>query len=186
LKERFVCLLNEINRPGIPELISYLETETDFYTAPASTKHHGAEKGGLLAHSLAVYDALLKINDTFQLGFSPESMVIAALLHDLCKANYYTVSTRNAKNAETDKWEKVPYYAVSDKFPAGHGEKSVILLQRFIKLTDEEILAIRWHMNGFDSAFRGGDWGLNEAVKQFNMPVALFLSDMAATHFDKK
>lgn len=188
MKNVFISLLNEVKRPGIPELLQWIDT-TDFYTAPASTRHHGAVTGGLLIHSLAVYDALLKINEAFQLNFGLESMKITALLHDLCKANYYTVSTRNAKNEKTGQWEKVPYYSVDDKFPAGHGEKSIILLQRFVALSDEEALAIRFHMGGFDDAARGGFSGsasMGTAMDMYPLVSALHLSDMAATYFYKK
>ena len=84
----------------------------------------------------------------FQEGDSEESFAICALLHDLCKANYYKVSTRNVKNDATGQWEKVPYYTVEDQFPYGHGEKSVFLIERFMRLKTEEAVAIRWHMGG--------------------------------------
>ena len=81
-----------------------------------------------------------------------ETYAIVALLHDLCKANFYKKGTRNVKNDETGKWEKVPSYSVEDMFPYGHGEKSVFLIERFMKLKVEEAVAIRWHMGGFDDA----------------------------------
>lgn len=114
---------------GSRELLAWLET-TDFFSAPASTKFHCACEGGLVQHSLSVYHTLM--DRYFEEGIdNPESFAIAALLHDLCKANFYKVSTRNVKNEETGAWEKAPYYAVEDQFPYGHGEKSVYLIERF-------------------------------------------------------
>ena len=110
-KEEFIAIFTEnIKREGARELLAWLET-TDFFTAPASTKFHCACEGGLVQHSLSVYHTLME--RYFEEGTdNPESFAIAALLHDLCKANFYKVSTRNVKNEETGSWEKVPYYAV--------------------------------------------------------------------------
>ena len=82
-------------------------------------------------HILNVYHALH--DDFFTEGESEESYAICALLHDLCKANYYKKGTRNVKNDATGQWEKVPSYSVEDLFPYGHGEKSVFLIERFMK-----------------------------------------------------
>ena len=132
-KEEFIQIYKEnIKREGSAELLEWLQ-KTDFFTAPASTKFHGACEQGLVMHSISVFKTLVEKH------FDPEtdnmeSFAICALLHDLCKAEFYKVSTRNVKNDETGKWEKVPYYAVEDKFPFGHGEKSVFLIERFIRL----------------------------------------------------
>ena len=188
MNDRFVGLLSEVQRPGIDKLLEWLE-KSDFYTSPASTKHHGAIEGGLLSHSLAVYDALLKITEAFGVSATPETKVIVALTHDLCKVNTYKIGTKNVQNQETKKWEPTQYYFVEDKLPLGHGEKSVILLQAFIRPTIEEIMAIRWHMSGFDDAARGG-WGgsaaLSAAYKQYPLAVALHLADMADSYFEKR
>lgn len=138
MKEEFIKLLQETNRPGMDQLILFLKN-SDFFEAPASTRFHGAFQGGLLEHSMKVYEILkTKAQDS-------DSVRIIALLHDICKANFYKVDYRNAKN-ELGVWEKVPYYTVEDTIPFGHGEKSVMMISEFIKLTNEEKYAIRWHM----------------------------------------
>ena len=121
-RARFVEIYNKnITRPGADRLLSWLET-TDFFTAPASTRYHGACECGLVMHSLNVYDAM--IQHFYTEGENAESYAICALLHDLCKANFYKVSTRNVKNDATGQWEKVPFYSVEDLFPYGHGENT--------------------------------------------------------------
>ena len=137
-REEFLDIFHRyVTRPGSEKLLDWLDTKTDFFTAPASTRFHGAYDGGLCAHSLNVYRVL---RSSF---FEPdtdteETYAIVALLHDLCKANFYKKGTRNVKNDETGKWEKVPSYSVEDMFPYGHGEKSVFLIERFMKLKVEE------------------------------------------------
>lgn len=114
-----------------------------------------------------------------------ESIAICALLHDLCKANFYKVSTRNVKNEQTGKWEKAPFYQVEDQFPYGHGEKSVFLIERFIRLSTEEAVAIRWHMGGYDEAVKGGSYAQSAAFDKYPLALALHLADMQATHMDE-
>lgn len=184
LKNEFLTLCREkIRREGLDSLLDWMENESDFFTAPASTRFHGNHQYGLLEHSLNVYKSTLRLANQFNLsGLSDESIAIAALFHDLCKANYYTISTRNVKNEETGMWSKEPYYKTEDQYPVGHGEKSVILLLKHIKLTDDEIYAIRWHMGGFDSAVKGGDYGCSKVYEVCPLAVALHLADMAASY----
>ena len=106
-----------VTRPGSEKLLDWLDKKTDFFTAPASTRFHGACEGGLCMHSLNVYHALH--DSFFTEGESEESYAICALLHDLCKANYYKLGTRNVKNEATGQWEKAPFYSVEDLFPYG-------------------------------------------------------------------
>lgn len=156
------------------ELIDWLEKETDFFEAPASSKYHLSKEKGLLEHSLNVYDALEK-----ELGTSSNGAKITALLHDICKANYYKVDYRNQKNNEGN-WIKVPYYKIDDDFPMGHGEKSVILALRYIKLTDEEIAAIRWHM-GLSEAKDNYTY-VNKAFSKYPLALYLHIADLIATY----
>ena len=146
MKEKFLELLKKVNREGINELIEFIQ-KTDFFKAPASTRFHGDHEGGLVEHSIKVYEILKhKVETNIEpIKVSEESLIIIALLHDLCKANFYKVDYRNAKNA-LGVWEKVPYYTVEDTIPYGHGEKSVMMITEYIKLTPEEKYAIRWHM----------------------------------------
>lgn len=149
-KKVIVELLSKVKRAGIEKLIEWLD-KNDYFTAPASTRFHSNYEGGLAAHSLNVYKVLDKKREQYpELGLSEESAIICGLLHDLCKVNFYTVSTRNKKNDVTGKWEKVPFYAVDDQVPLGHGEKSIIILSSFIKLTLDEMYAIRAHMGGYE------------------------------------
>lgn len=185
LKNEFLTICREkITRSGLDSLLAWMENESDFFTAPASTRFHGNYEGGLLEHSLNVYHALTRLVKEFatQCNISEETIAIAALFHDLCKANYYAVSSRNVKDEETGIWHKVPYYTTDDKYPLGHGEKSVIILMQHMKLTDDEIYAIRWHMSGFDCAVKGGDYGCNKAYELCPFAVMLHLADMIASH----
>lgn len=159
--------------------------ENRFFTAPASTKYHGACEGGLLLHSLNVYKTLRE--RYFEEGKdSEESFAICALLHDLCKAQFYKVSTRNVKNDVTGQWEKVPYYTVEDAFPYGHGEKSVFLIERFMRLKTSEAMAIRWHMGGFDDSARGGSFAISLAYEKYPLAVKLHLADLESTYLKEK
>jgi hypothetical protein len=172
---------NAIHREGYAELREWL-LETDFFTAPASTRFHLSEEGGLAKHSLGVYN---RFCDETSNKASDETIAICSLLHDVCKANYYKIEFRNAKNA-SGAWEKVPYYTVDDKFPYGHGEKSVFIISRFMKLTMEESIAIRWHMGGFDEAVKGGSYSLNSAYEQYPLALLLHVADMKATYLDER
>ena len=108
------------------------------------------------------------------------------MLHDLCKAQFYKVSTRNVKNDVTGQWEKVPYYTVEDAFPYGHGEKSVFLIERFMRLKTSEAMAIRWHMGGFDDSARGGSFAISLAYEKYPLAVKLHLADLESTYLKEK
>ena len=118
----------------------------------------------------------------FEEGDSEESFALCGLLHDVCKAQFYKVSTRNVKNEETGQWEKRPFYAVEDAFPYGHGEKSVYLIERFVRLKPAEAMAIRWHMGGFDDAVKGGNFAISAAFDRYPLAVKLHLADLEATY----
>ena len=173
----------EVSRPGADKLLDWL-SPPDFFKAPASTRFHGACEEGLVMHSLNVYHALM--DRYFEEGDNPESMAVCGLLHDLCKANYYKTGSRNVKNEATGQWEKVPVFLVEDQFPYGHGEKSVYLIERFIRLKPAEAVAIRWHMGGFDDAARGGCRAISEAYDAYPLAVKLHLADLTATYLMEK
>ena len=134
MKEEFIELLKSVNRNGMDKLIAYIE-KTDFFKAPASTRFHGNYEGGLLEHSLNVYHLLKeKLSHNPYLDIvkaSDETIILITLLHDLCKANFYTVDYRNKKN-EDGIWVKEPYYTVNDTIPYGNGEKTVMMISKFI------------------------------------------------------
>lgn len=177
IKEKILSLLNSTERKGIDKVTKYLE-ETDFFIAPASTRYHGNYAGGLAEHSLNVYEIFKEKNKRYDLGLSEDSIIIISLLHDLCKTNFYVEGTRNVK--KDGKWIQVPCYTVEDGFPIGHGEKSVIMLQNFIRLTKDEMLAIRWHMGGYEPKEN-----LNTISSAWNMckvGVLLHTADLEASY----
>ena len=175
MKERFVGLLKGVNREGIENLIEFLD-KTDFYTAPASTRFHNAFEGGLLAHSLNVYDALKTLVGD---KWSEDTIRIVALLHDICKVNNYKVDYRNKKD-ETGQWIKEPYYTTDDMMPLGHGEKSVMIISEFIKLTKEELYAIRWHMGGYEP--KENYSYIAKAYEKYPLAVYTHMADLMATY----
>ena len=181
MKEEFINLLRSTNREGIEEIIQFLE-KSDFYKAPASTRFHGSFEGGLLEHSMKVYEILKhKVkNSVLDLNVSDDTLIIIALLHDICKVNFYKVDYRNAKN-ERGEWEKVPYYTVDDTIPYGHGEKSVMMITEYMKLTVEEKYCIRWHM-GFTEPKEVYNT-LGQAFKKFPLALILHEADLEATYF---
>lgn len=183
-KKEFIELLKSTNREGIEDLINWLENESDFFISPASTKYHLSYKGGLLEHSLNVLDQMI---NQLALDLSDEqiteelriSTVIVSLLHDVCKANYYSEKEKNVKN-EKGEWVKEPYFVTDDMYPLGHGEKSVIIIQKYIKLTDDEIMAIRWHMGGFEP--KDNYQYLSKAFSKYYLALALHIADLKATY----
>ena len=181
MKEEFINLLLSTKREGIEDVIAFLE-KTDFFTAPASTKFHGSYEGGLLEHSMKVYEILKeKVKHLpIELEISEDTVKIIALLHDICKANFYKIDYRNAKNA-LGEWEKVPYYTVDDTIPYGHGDKSVMMLTEYMKLTGEEKYCIRWHM-GFTEPKEQYNT-LGQAFKKYPLALVLHEADLEATYF---
>lgn len=181
MKEKFIELLKTTNREGIDELIKFLET-SDFFTAPASTRYHGNYEGGLLEHSMKVYEIFKKKIEDACIDIKPQedTIIITALLHDICKTNFYKTDYRNVKN-ELGVWEKVPYYTIDDTIPYGHGEKSVMMITEYIKLTVEEKYTIRWHMGFTEPKEVYGTIG--QAYKKYPLALLLFEADLEATYF---
>jgi hypothetical protein len=185
-KERFIEIFkSKIHREGADALLEFLCSEhCDFFTAPASTRYHGAYEGGLLEHSLNVYDCLCdqlarrRMKDDYGIHYSEESIAIAALLHDLCKINFYRVESRNVK--KNGVWEAVPYYTIEDNLPYGHGEKSVYIISAYMRLTRDEAFAIRYHM-GFSGPEDKNQIG--RALEMFPLAFALNVADMEAAYF---
>ena len=184
-KQKFIEYYQaNIHREGADRLLEWLQT-TDFFTAPASTRYHCACPSGLVQHSVNVYEVMMEKHFDPETD-SAESFALCALLHDVCKAQFYKISTRNVKNEKTGQWEKVPYYTIEDAFPYGHGEKSVFLIERFVRLKPAEATAIRWHMGGFDDAARGGNFSISVAYDKYPIAVKLHLADMEATYLREK
>ena len=202
--QRFLNLMNTVQREGKDELIRYISEKTDFYFAPASTNFHLACEGGLLQHSLNVYNCLVskknisvwkKVFD----GITDESLIIMSLLHDLCKANFYIKTHKNQKTYDSDKiaaaqkrdikhddlgdyvWETVERYQINDndQTPLGHGEKSCLIIQGFMKLRMNEVMAIRWHM-GF-SEDKSQYYAIGSAMEKYPIVLALYEADLEAS-----
>ena len=180
-KERFIALCKTIQRPGVDELLEWLETN-GFYTSPASSRFHGAYSGGLLEHSLNVYDELkrlLKAYPEIEINIPEESVVIAALFHDLCKDNMYVPEQRNRKN-DAGRWETYTAYAIKEKFCyGGHGSKSVFLVQHFIDLTPIEAVAINCHMSSWED---GAARAVGSAFEQYPFAWLVHVADESATY----
>lgn len=185
-KERFIEIYkSKIHREGSDKLLEFLMSRnSDFFEAPASARFHGSYEGGLLEHSLNVYDCLQdyllreRVQQTYQLSYSEESIAIVSLLHDLCKINCYKKGTRNVK--ENGQWIQVPTYEYHDTLPYGHGEKSVYMISGYMRLKREEAFAIRYHM-GFSGSEDARNVGA--AFEMFPLAFALSTADMEATYF---
>lgn len=203
LINKFETTLTELNIDGMDRLLDFIR-KSDFYTAPASTRFHGAYEGGLLQHSMNVFDCLTKKLSTgiwmiLEKQYSDRNIAVSALLHDICKTYFYTTELRNQKTYDEEKvskaekwqiksdsnghyiWETVQAYKVDDKIPYGHGEKSVMMLEEYIKLEPCERYAIRWHMGAYDCTPQNFNT-LGAAMEKYPLVLALHEADMEATH----
>lgn len=183
-KELILVELRKIKREGIENLIDFLENKSDYFRAPASTRFHGCEIGDLARHSYQVFLLLEEKNKRYKLGLSHDTVALTALLHDVCKANFYAIEKKWTKD-ENNQWIEVDKWSVHDKFPIGHGEKSVIVIQRFINLTDEEAMMIRWHMVAFDPGIHfnyPSGYPFNSALAKYKGLTALFTADYEASN----
>lgn len=183
-KTEFVTRVKQaIHREGLEELLKWLD-ESDFYTAPASIRYHGAFEGGLVEHSIAVHDRLIQLCSWYGFETTAETIAIVALFHDLCKVGTYKVAMRNSKNEKTGAWEKVPYYTKCEDFAfGGHGSKSMYLVMHFMKLEPEEAVAINCHMGQWDSTVYSDP---SAAYEQNELAWLLHVADEAATYISKK
>ena len=187
IKEEFIDIYKtNITREGSDKLLEYLtSSKSDFFTAPASTRYHSAYAGGLAQHSLNVYHCMKdymareRVAQVYGLTASEETIAVTALLHDICKVNFYKTDYRNSKD-DQGVWEKVPYYTIDDKLPYGHGEKSVYIISGFMRLSRDESFAIRYHM-GFSGNEDKNSVG--RAFELFPLAFALSTADMEASYF---
>lgn len=178
MKDRFLEIYDDcIRRDGAVELRAWL-LGSDFFEAPASTRFHEAYRGGLVEHSVHVYDELIRLLGAYpELRVSAETAAIVSLLHDVCKANTYKVEYRNRKNEVTGQWEKYPAYTHKEDFCfGGHGSKSVYLIQKFMYLTDEEAVAINCHMG-----LTSNDWSVSDAFRAYPLAFLTHTADMSST-----
>ena len=184
-KERFIELYtSKIKREGADKLLDFL-LKSDFFVAPASSRFHCSYEGGLLDHSLNVYDCLVGYLDSprakgYGFNYTDESIAIVSLLHDLCKIGVYKKSFRNVKD-ESGAWKKVDTFEYDDQLPYGHGEKSVYIITGYMRLTREEAFAIRYHM-GYSSEHEDAR-NVSKAFEMFPLAFATHLADSEATYF---
>ena len=191
MKEKYIELLRSTGSQGIEEVINYLE-KAGFYTAPASAGNHLNYEGGLLEHSMNVYNMAMAIRKSI-VAMKPEmekklpekSIIIAALLHDVCKASIYK-KTKKWNMGDGGKWGMKESYTTNySQMPFGHGEKSVIiLLDLGLKMTVDEMVAIRWHMGAWDLAFQSYEMkvNINEGSKSYPLLSLIQAADNMATH----
>ncbi len=175
-KEKFIELYSRyVKRDGAEELLKWIEN-SDFFTAPASTKYHEAYEGGLCEHSIRVFNELARLVKVYpEVKVSAETALIVSLLHDLCKVGCYKTELRNKK--ENGVWIQVPFYTFQEDTCFGsHGAKSVFIIQKFMKLTDEEIAAINCHMGT-----ENGNFAVYDAFRQFPLAFLLHAADMSST-----
>lgn len=183
VREEFRQIFTEkIHRPGAEKLLDWLD-RNEFFTAPASSKHHLAIPGGLALHSLNVYRRLVEIAEKEEDGQTPayktqaappESIAIMALLHDVCKTDCYHRDPATGA------------YKFRDPLPMGHGEKSVYMITRYMELYPTEAMAIRWHMGAYDDAVKGGSKAFNEAMRMTPWVWRLHQADMIAAWEDER
>lgn len=188
-----------IKREGIEELLEYIEDKTDFFNAPSSVSYHLNEEGGLCLHSLNVHDVAKTLlervyNPTLNLNQAPfkdniseESLAIATLFHDICKTKIYHKTEKWKKN-EAGRWESYPGYEIQDDFPFGHGEKSCIILNWFLRLKQDELLAIRWHMGMFEITEQGTStrYSFRSATEHNPLVTILQAADMLSANLLEK
>lgn len=188
-KQEFIEIYNtNIKREGADKLLEYLE-KSDFFDAPASKNFHNAFEGGLFEHSLNVYKRVLKLikseyGDDYRSHYSDETIAICGLLHDVCKIDCYKKSWKNQKIDGV--WEQIPVFIYDEALPYGHGEKSVYIINGFLRMTRDEAMAVNWHMGAFDSRVKGGSYSLGEAFEKFSLAVFVHIADMMASYLDEE
>lgn len=185
-KEQFISIFREnIQREGANKLLEYLQS-SDFFEAPASSKFHSHYRGGLCQHSINVYyrlKSLIEKEESLYHVYSDETIAIVGLLHDLCKINFYKEDYRRVNDGGV--WVTKPFYKIDEVYPFGHGEKSVYLILKYMKLTDEEALAINWHMGPYDDRVRGGSFTCGQAFHKEPLAFLTYIADSMATYLDE-
>lgn len=179
-KDEFIQLYTQhIKRPGADKLLAWLE-ESDFFTAPASTRFHGNYEGGLCEHSVNVWEELVRLLKAYpEVRVTAESAAIVTLLHDLCKVGCYAQELRNTK--VNNVWVSRPVYVFKEDFCyGGHGSKSVYLIQKFMNLTEAEAVAINCHMGPWDR--NPSDYSLGGAFEQYPLALLVHMADASATY----
>lgn len=193
--DRFFAYINKYGGDATEAIVQFVDVLAftfDYFTAPASAKFHGAYPGGLFDHSEHVFMRMLQLNALLPESrrYSGESAFKVGMFHDLCKMFFYVPEKKNVKNPETGQWETKDGYSYDDKYPYGHGEKSVEILHRYkVPIDVYEALAIRWHMGPYKvNSDHGGAQEIIDVWKKFpHVPMILMahLADGLATHVDE-
>ena len=186
-RKKITELLLSTKRPGMERLVEWIETRTDFFSAPASTKYHLHCECGLALHSLHVYQRLSEKVKSGLIEIAEDTVIITSLLHDLCKVNFYVKETKNVKEGtkinqfgkEVPNWVEKEVWGIKDTFPVGHGEKSCWYIQNFIRLKQEEYAMIRLHMGPDKNAYPDP---FSETAKLFPSVVAIYTSDIESAY----
>lgn len=162
------------------KLMNYLKTE-GFFTAPASTKYHGAHEGGLYDHSEAVAETLITLTENNNLTWTrPESPFIIGMFHDLCKCDQYIPEPgQRLKDDTLLMGDGLLHYEYNKcTLLKGHGAKSVMILSQFMTLTEEELLCIRYHMGAYETE----EWSeFDMAIRKYPGTLWTHLADMIAS-----
>ncbi len=191
LKEKYIEMLRSTGKQGVEEVISYLE-KVGFFAAPASIGHHLNYDGGLVEHSinvcnmaLALRKNVVEMNPEMEAKLPEKSIILVALLHDVCKANIYKKAQKWRKDGQ-GRWEQYDTYETDySRMPVGHGEKSVIMLLSLgLKMSVDEIVAIRWHMGAWDLPFQSYEVksNINEAADRYPLLSLIQSADNLSTH----
>lgn len=166
-RNKIISELQLTKREGIDNLIEHLD-EIGFFVGPSSTKYHQAYVGGNAEHSIQVFNALDEMNYKLCLGISQDSIIITALLHDVCKADGY-IQNKDA----TFRW--------NENAEVGHAKKSLRIISKFIKLSEEEENAILYHMGAYEK--KEFDWNeLGEAYRHDKLAYYIHVADMRSTY----
>jgi len=184
-REEFKKRLVGTNREGVDKLFEYLDMGTDFFTAPASSSYHNNVDHGLVDHSLNVADKMIELNESQGLEIPIESIELAGLLHDVCKANYYKKDERWFKD-DNNKWQSYNGYVVDEQIPLGHGDKSIIVVNRFIQLSIPEMAAMRFHMGAYELGTQMQFDLKNqyfECVKRYPIVTLIQVADLLSARF---
>jgi hypothetical protein len=189
LEEKIINNLKTVKRDGVDNLIAYLKEKTDYFNAPASTNYHSNYVGGLAEHSDKVVELFKEKNKRYSLGLSEDTIYICGYCHDLCKCNFYKKSFKNVKEGkkkngygkEVDNWIEKEVWEIDDQLPLGHGEKSIIILQRFVSLSEFEVMAIRWHMGLPEDYISRKCY--DRAIEKYPAITALYTADLESSIF---
>jgi len=162
-KEKIIKLLESTKKEGINDLINYLE-KNNYFESPAAIRYHSIFEGGLVYHSLSVYNLYKKMyEEIFKLDFEEikNEIIIAALLHDLCKLGLYI--------KEGNK------YITNKNHPKKHATLSIEIIKKFIVLTEFEEKLIKYHM---------GMYGVKELSRNTLPEYSIY--QLAGTYCNKK